>query len=128
MLASDISTALAGLPELKVTDATTRAEAMAAVRILGTFNQCTVGAIRFSGLTPWERHPDDELLQVLDGAVEVTVLLDDGPHVTTLSPGAVFVVPKGRWHRQEPRPVVSLLFITSSSGNDTSRSEDPGRD
>jgi quercetin dioxygenase-like cupin family protein len=127
MLSSEISAAVASLPELKVTAATTDAEAMAAVRILGSFNQCMIGLIRFSGLTPWERHPDDELLQVLDGSVDVTVLLDDGPFETTLVAGSLFVVPKGRWHRQNPRPAVSLLFITSMTGNDASRSEDPRR-
>ena len=36
--------------------------------------------MRFRGQTPWERHPaGDELLHVIEGAVEVTVLTDDGP-------------------------------------------------
>ncbi len=125
MEARDISAALVGLPELRVSDATTEAEASAALRFLGTFNQCMIGLIRFSGQTPWERHPDDEFLQVLEGSVHVTVLLDDGPFETTLTKGSVFVVPKGRWHRQNPLPCVSLMFMTPMSGTETSRNDDP---
>lgn len=98
------------------------------MRVLGGFNQCRVGTVRFSGRTPWERHPGDELLYVVQGAVEVTVLLDDGAQQTTLSEGSVFVVPAGRWHRQAPKPVVSLMFVTPAEGTDASWSDDPRRD
>ena len=57
--------------------------------------------MRFSGQAPWERHPDgDELLHVLEGAVDLTVLTDDGPTELRLDAGSVFVCPKGLWHRQ----------------------------
>ena len=29
---------------------------------------------RFSGTSPWERHPADELIHVVEGAVEITSL------------------------------------------------------
>jgi hypothetical protein len=49
------------------------------VKMLTSFNQCSIGIMRFSGQTPWERHPDgDELLQVLEGCVEMTVLAEAG--------------------------------------------------
>ena len=63
---------------------------------------------------------------VVRGAVEVTVLLDDGAQQTTLG-GSVFVVPAGRWHRQAPQPVVSLMFVTPTEGTDASWSDDPRR-
>jgi quercetin dioxygenase-like cupin family protein len=125
MDAHDIAATLADLPELKVTASTTEADAMAAVRIVTSFNQCMVGTVRFSGLTPWERHPDDELLHVLQGEVEVTVLTESGAIHRTLRAGSVFVVPRGLWHRQHPRPSVTLMFVTSQTGNEASRADDP---
>lgn len=116
--------ALRDLPELKVTPTTTEADAVAAMRRLGTFNQCLLGVTRFSGLTPWERHPDaDELLHVLEGAVDVTVLSDDGPLSATVAAGSVFIVPRGFWHRQHARQCTALLFATGET--DISWAEDP---
>jgi quercetin dioxygenase-like cupin family protein len=123
-----VPSALAALPELRVSSTTTPAEAAAAMRVLAGFNGCMVGTVRFSGRTPWERHPGDEMLYVVAGAVDVTVLFDDGAQHTTLTAGSVFVVPSGRWHRQEPRPLVSLMFVTPAEGTDASWSDDPRRD
>jgi quercetin dioxygenase-like cupin family protein len=115
-----------GDPTLRVTATTTEEEARAAMRVLGPFNQCVVGLVRFSGQTPWERHAEDELLHVLDGEVDVTVLTDDGPVDTTVPTGCVFIVPRAHWHRQLPRPTVTLLFVTGQT--DVSAGDDPRRD
>lgn len=123
-----VPSAFAGLPELRVTATTTPAEANAALRVLGTFNRCMVGTIRFSGRTPWERHPEDELLYVVQGEVDVAVLLDEGVQETTVTEGSLFIVPGDRWHRQTPRPVVSLMFVTHAEGSEASWSEDPRLD
>lgn len=124
----DVPATLAGLAELRVSAATTALEAAAAMRVLTHFNDCIVGTVRFSGQTPWERHPADELVYVIEGSVDVTVLLDDGAHDATLSAGSVLVVPARRWHRQAPRPAVSLMFVTPAQGTDASWSEDPRLD
>jgi mannose-6-phosphate isomerase-like protein (cupin superfamily) len=124
----DVPSALAALTELRVSAATTASDAAAAMRMLASFNDCMVGIVRFSGQTPWERHPGDELLYVVQGSVDVTVLLDDGAHDATLHAGSVFVVPAGRWHRQAPRPTASLMFVTPAQGTDASWSEDPRLD
>lgn len=48
------------------------------------------------GTSPWERHPDtDELLYILEGRADVTILHDDGPVVTPVGAGRVIVVPRG---------------------------------
>ena len=125
MEAHDIRAAFGALPELKVTPATTEADAMAAMRMIASFNQCMVGMVRFSGQTPWERHPDDELLYVMQGEVDVTVLTDTETVQATVRAGSLFVVPKGLWHRQLPRPGVALLFLTSMEGNEASTADDP---
>jgi quercetin dioxygenase-like cupin family protein len=61
---------------------------------LGRFGTGAVGQ-----RSPWERHPEgEELLHVLEGAVEVTLLLDSGPVSRRLDAGSIFVVPRGVWH------------------------------
>lgn len=61
---------------------------------LGRFGPESVGK-----RSPWERHPDgEELLHVLKGAVEVTLLLESGPATRQLDAGSIFLVPAGVWH------------------------------
>lgn len=51
----------------------------------------------------WEMHPDcDEMLQVLEGAIEVEVLPARGgrSETTNVPAGSFFVVPRAHWHRQ----------------------------
>jgi hypothetical protein len=98
------------------------------VRTIASLDQCRIGVMRFSGLTPWERHPDgDGLLHPLAGAVEVTVLTDTGPAHVTVPAGCVFVCPRGLWHRQLPRPAVTELFATPGESDEVSWAEDPRR-
>lgn len=128
LVAHDLAAALSSLPELAITSSTTAEDADAAVRNLATLAPCTLGVMRFSGLTPWERHPDgDELLHPLAGAVDVTVLTDDGPVQRTVRAGSVFVCPRGLWHRQLPQPAVTLLYGTPSETTEVSFAEDPRR-
>jgi quercetin dioxygenase-like cupin family protein len=126
LIAHDLRRALSGLPELAISAETTAQEADAATRSITSLGPCTLGVMRYSGLTPWERHPDgDELLHVLEGAVDVTVLTDDGPRQVSLDAGAVFVCPKGLWHRQLPRPSVTMLYGTPTKNGEASFADDP---
>lgn len=126
MNAHDLRALLGDLPCLEVTRDTSDEAAMAAIRPLGMLNQTMLGLVRFSGLTPWEIHPDgDELLHVLEGSVEVTVLTDDGPYRETLRTGSVFVVPRGLWHRQHAHPHAGLLFATAAGTTASSWADDP---
>src|SRR5437867_3517005 len=128
LIAHDLRAALSGLPELAIGSSTTAEEAAAAVRPIASLDQCRIGVMRFSGLTPWERHPDgDELLHPLEGEVEVTVLTDGGPAHVTVRAGSVFVCPRGLWHRQLPRPAVTELFATPGKTDEASWAEDPRR-
>ncbi len=124
MQSYDVMAALHDLPELKVARSTTEEDAMTAVRALGNLNQCLLGVTRFSGLTPWEHHPDaDELLYVLDGVVDLTVLAEEGTLSATVPAGSLFVVPRGLWHRQYARHCTALLFATGAT--EVSWAEDP---
>lgn len=114
------------LPTLVVSAATTAEEANGAVRELGWLNDRMLGVMRFSGQTPWERHPGgDELLHVLEGEVEITVLADSGPTVIRASAGSVFVCPQGLWHRQYAPDAVTILFGTPVRTSEISTLEDP---
>jgi mannose-6-phosphate isomerase-like protein (cupin superfamily) len=126
MKAHDIYAALNGLPELVITPYTTAAEAGAAERRLTPFNQCIVGLVRYSGQPPWERHPSgDELLHVLEGEIDVTVLTADGPVQVTVRAGSLFVVPQGLWHKPVARSAATLLYMTPAEKNEHSLAEDP---
>jgi mannose-6-phosphate isomerase-like protein (cupin superfamily) len=49
--------------------------------------------------SPWERHLEgDELLHVLSGAVDVTLLFDTEQRTVRLETGSLFLVPAGVWH------------------------------
>jgi quercetin dioxygenase-like cupin family protein len=97
-------------------------------RIVDRLDQCVVGAVRFSGLPPWERHPaGDELLHVLEGALEICVLAPEGRVSFALHAGSVFVVPRGLWHRTYPQGAVSMLFVTPTSGGEESWADNPLR-
>ena len=93
---------------------------------LASFNGYSVGVSRFATHPLWERHPaGDELLQVFDGELDMTVLTPDGPVDTTLRPGAVFVVPRGLWHSPRPRGTVTLLYVVKAKGTSVSNAKDP---
>ena len=124
MTSLDIQTVLESLVKLEISDQTTGDEASAAMKIFGSFNQCMVGMVSFLGSTPWERHQDDELLQIIEGEVDVTVLSEEETRKITLRPGSVFIVPRGLWHNQSSHQGVKLIFITSKEGNEESSAED----
>jgi quercetin dioxygenase-like cupin family protein len=126
LVAHDLGAALAGVDGLSITARTTGAEADAAFHRLTTFDQYTLGVMRFSGRTPWERHPDgDELLHALDGEVEVSLLTDEGPLHTRLRAGSVLVCPRGLWHRQFAAEPVTMLFATATETSQISFADDP---
>jgi quercetin dioxygenase-like cupin family protein len=79
----------------------------------------------FQGQSPWERHQTtDELLHILAGEVEITVLTDDETVTTTARAGSLFVVPRGRWHRLLASGDVKLCGVTPGP-TDHSDAEDP---
>src|SRR5580658_4211132 len=122
MKAHDIRAALAGVPTGEVKTAEQDA---AAFPRLDSFNSGAVHVGRFSGQSPWELHRDaDELLHILDGEVEITLLTNDGRFRQIIPAGSIFVVPKGMWHRQVARPHATMLAVTPAH-SENSFAEDP---
>lgn len=69
------------------------------------------------GPSPWEMHPDcDEMLQVLEGAIDLEVLPTSGAGdvgvTTRIAAGSFFVVPRGCWHRQTILERTQELYLT----------------
>jgi len=122
MKAHDLRQALEGMASGTVT---TAEEDAAAFPRLASFNDGAIYVGRFAGQTPWERHPDaDELLYVLDGAVDITLLTERGPALVSVAAGSAFVVPRGLWHRQLARPSVTLLAAVPDN-SEISEADDP---
>ena len=122
----DLRAALREVPHLNITSDTTGEEADASVRHVAKIGNLTFGVMSYTGLTPWERHPDgDELLLALDGELEVTALTDDGPVTRKLRAGEVFVCPQGLWHRQFAEKSVSMLYGTPIDTSEVSMADDP---
>jgi quercetin dioxygenase-like cupin family protein len=119
----DLGATRAGLSELRIGPDTREEDANDAIRALAQFNGCMIGVVCFSGETPWERHAEDELLHVLEGEVEVTILGAASTVNGMARAGQVVVVPRGCWHRQNARATTTLLFVTGTT--DISTAADP---
>jgi len=99
---------------------------------LTSFNEGGAGVFwsEPGGPSPWEMHPDcDEMLQVLDGEIEVEVLPSGGGTETKVKvrSGTFVVVPRGCWHRQRILAKTKEFYLTPGQTLRSS-SEDPRKD
>ena len=91
-----------------------------------SFHDCNGGVSAFSGRPPWELHSrGDELLFILAGDSELTVLEHGEREVLTLRSGQLAIVPQDRWHSNYAPNGVTMLWITPSEGNEHSWDEPP---
>lgn len=79
---------------------------------LGAYRDGGVFAGGFSGTSPWERHPDEEIVQVLDGAATISLALPGGIETRALEKGMIVIVPTGVWHRFTAPGGVTLMTVT----------------
>ncbi|OUI99872.1 cupin domain-containing protein [Acetobacter cibinongensis] len=91
--------------------------ATSGLKMLFPFGQHDVGLLRFQGSTPWEEHPNDEFLLVVEGETTLTLRTEDGETQATARKGDVLLVPGQVWHRQDAPAPVTLMFITNHDGN-----------
>ncbi|MCZ6596003.1 MAG: cupin domain-containing protein [Planctomycetota bacterium] len=125
MEAHDVAALAASLPTLDLSRMPTKEEAMAAAPLLGSLGSSEVRLCRFAGQPPWEKHPEDELIHVLDGAVRVTLLEGAEPSTIDLRAGSLVVVPAGVWHRSLAPDGVTVIAVTPAEGNEASFADDP---
>jgi mannose-6-phosphate isomerase-like protein (cupin superfamily) len=89
-----------------------------------TFHGCRAGVSAFRGRPPWEFHGEgDELLLVLAGHSELTVLEKGNREVRMLRPGQLAIVPRGHWHANDAAEGVTMLWLTPTEGNQHSWEE-----
>jgi quercetin dioxygenase-like cupin family protein len=81
---------------------------------LAPYRDSTIFAIKSSGKTAWERHPDgEEFVQVLEGTATFDMVMDDGsPESFEVSAGMIAIVPKGVWHRARFSGGMTLISVT----------------
>lgn len=92
---------------------------------LGVVDRGEVYVGSFSGRSPWERHPNgNELVHILTGRTELTIMTDDGPQVFEAVAGTVMIVPAGLWHRFDAPDGVTVMTITPPP-TEHSPAEDP---
>jgi mannose-6-phosphate isomerase-like protein (cupin superfamily) len=127
--AVDVKAALAGCEVLQGrTPETPAEEADKAFATLASYRDGGLFAGSFVGDSAWERHRNgDELVQVLDGEAEVTVITDDGPQMLTLGAGMLTIVPQGCWHRFHAPKGVTVMTMTPEP-TDHSTADDPRQD
>jgi quercetin dioxygenase-like cupin family protein len=122
----EVARTLAAAPRLEIGASTTRDDARASFRELGKLGAHLLGGRRFTGRSPWERHPfDDELLVATEGEAEITLLTDAGTERRTLTAGTLFVVPKGAWHRLHAPQGATIWGATNVDHDEISFDDDP---
>lgn len=122
----DLIASLDGHPPMIIDSTTTEADEAASRATLGWMNNSSVGVQRYQGVPPWEIHRDaDELLYVVEGDLELTVVGDDGPETAHITGGMIAVVPKARWHRPVAKTLVTLFTVTPFTNSDLAFSDEP---
>ena len=121
-----IETELAGRPVLKGRRPDTpEDEAGKAFATLAPLGEGGVFAGSFEGESAWERHrKGDELVHILAGETQLTLLTEEGEQVLEMSAGMLTVVPQGAWHRFHAPKGVTVLTVTPQP-TDHSLAEDP---
>ena len=97
-------------------------------KVVATMNDYEVKVVKVKGEFVWHSHADtDELFLVVDGTL--TIQLPDGD--VTLSPGQLFVVPRGVEHCPVAAEEASILLIepagvvnTGEAGGDLTATHD----
>jgi len=88
-------------------------------RLIGVFEFASAADLHGS---MEEVHPEaDELLCVLEGAVDVVLREGSGDRTIRLAAGQAAIVPRGVWHRLEMRAPGKLLFVNSRAGMESRR-------
>ncbi len=79
----------------------------------GDFKDARIAVGSFDGNAGWERHlAGDELVQIIAGATEFDIIVDDELQTLDLAAGALVVVPKACWHRFRSAAGVTILAAT----------------
>jgi mannose-6-phosphate isomerase-like protein (cupin superfamily) len=112
----DLKATLAKMPMMqgrrpKSTEA--ERKATGAFVTLTPYRDGNIYSAKFSGRAAWERHPNgDELVQIVDGATSVDIIVDGKMETHQLTAGMTVVMPQGAWHRFRAPDGVSIITAT----------------
>lgn len=124
--AHHLLSAVDAMTPMVIGEGTTEEDEAASRATLGWMNNASVGIQRYEGVPPWEIHRDaDELLFVVDGEMELTVMGDDGAEIVAVTSGMVVIVPKNRWHRPVAKTMVTLFSATPFTDSDIAFADEP---
>ena len=110
----DLDRDLAGLVRLEGRGPhTTEEEAQASFMKLTDFRDGALFAASFSGSSGWERHlKGDEIVQIIEGATRLDIVVDDEIESHQLQAGNLLVVPRGCWHQFVSKHGVKVMTAT----------------
>jgi len=116
MLETNVLDVAAILSSIACGEVKTLEEDRVAFPRLGSVGAFGVFVGRFMGSSPWEIHREEELLYVLDGRTEVTLLLENREETFAVEAGQLFIVPAKVWHRQTATEHAALLAVVAEEG------------
>ncbi len=91
-------------------------------RIIAQMNDYHFKLVKIQGEFIWHSHADtDEVFIVLDGSMEIH--FRDGK--VTLSPGEMFIVPRGKEHRPYAENECRLMLVEPAGTLNTGDKQDP---
>ncbi|MEI7030231.1 cupin domain-containing protein [Streptomyces pratensis] len=122
---SNGSAAPRAMRPISLSEALDSFDALWSPRVVTRVNDYDVRVAKVEGEHVWHVHEDtDEFFLVVEGALDIALrdgAEGDGERTVTLEKGAVFVVPRGVWHRPRSTGGASLLLFepsgTSSVGD-----------
>ena len=114
----DLNAELAKLTMFRRSPQSTVADRKGSVARLASYRDGLVLAIKAAGKDHWERHLiGDELIHILDGAVTLEIVYDDGPPKPfELRAGTIAVIPQGAWHRFLSSEGATQIAVTPFPG------------
>lgn len=92
----------------------------------GDFRDAAINLGTFNGDAGWERHSQgDEIVHVVSGDVDITMLVDGENQTVNVSTGDIMVMPQGTWHRLRSEKGVTVLTATPEGHEDHAFVDDP---
>src|SRR5690349_11633629 len=81
-------------------------------RIVANVNDYDVRLARFAGEHVWHAHEHtDEFFLVIEGEISIALREPTGERTVTLPEGALFVVPRGTFHKPSARNGAVVLLV-----------------
>lgn len=94
------------------TPQTSFAERKGAAVLLGPYRDGMLLLSKSAGTGHWETHPEDELLYMLDGTMDVDILDRNEVRTSTIGRGKIGIVPPNAWHRVHAAEGATVLSAT----------------